>query len=78
MNIVRILIKDRRERPNTRLYAGILHSFSSPMAGTAGKIRKVLEEMAGAGLDLDAGACHCVLEVRWWLPNAMGEGMVGG
>ena len=64
MNIVRILIKDRRERPNTRLYAGILHSFSSPMAGTAGKIRKVLEEMAEVGMDLDAGVCHCVLEVR--------------
>lgn len=63
MNIVKILIKDRRERPNVRLYAGVLHSFVNPEDGTAGKIRKVLEEMAEMGIDLDAGACHAVLEV---------------
>jgi hypothetical protein len=66
MDIVKILIKDRRERPNVRLYAGILHSFVNPEHGTAGKIRKILEEMAEVGVDLDAGACHCVLEVRKW------------
>ena len=63
MNIVRILIKDRGERPNVRLYAGILHSFVSPEMGTAGKVRKVLEEMEEEGIELDSGACHCVLEV---------------
>jgi hypothetical protein len=68
MTIVRILVKDRRERPNVRLYAAILHSFSSPAEGTAGKVRKVLEEMAKGGIDLDAGTCHCVLEVSWEHP----------
>lgn len=62
-NIIKILIKDRRERPNIRLYAAMLHSFVSPEYGTAGKIRKMLEEMAELGVDLDAGACHAVLEV---------------
>lgn len=71
MNIIKILIKDRRERPNVRLYAGILHSFVNPEEGTAGKIRKVLDEMAEEGIDLDAGACHCVLEVRMYLLNIM-------
>jgi hypothetical protein len=63
MNIIKILIKDRRERPNVRLYAAMLHSFVNPEEGTAGKIRKVLEEMGEAGVDLDAGGCHAVLEV---------------
>ncbi|KAF2279189.1 uncharacterized protein EI97DRAFT_455467 [Westerdykella ornata] len=61
-NAVKILIKDRRERPNIRLYAAMLHSFVNPEYGTAGKIRKVLEEMAELGVDLDAGGCHAVLE----------------
>lgn len=62
MNIIRILIRDRRERPNVRLYAALLHSFVNTEKGTAGKIRKVLDEMAEAGVDLDAGGCHAVLE----------------
>lgn len=62
MKIIKILIKDRRERPNVRLYAAMLHSFVNPEVGTAGKVRKVLEEMAEVGVDLDAGGCHSVLE----------------
>jgi pentatricopeptide repeat protein len=60
--IIKILIKDRREKPNVRLYAGLLHSYADPLEGTAGKIRKTLEEMGEEGIDLDAGACHCTLE----------------
>jgi hypothetical protein len=70
MNIIKILIKDRRETPNLRLYAGILHSFVNTQEGTAGKIRKVLEEMQEEGIDLDAGTCHYVLEVRTVLGNS--------
>jgi len=64
MNIVRILIKDRRERPNTAMYASVIHSFVDAETGTAGKVRRVLDEMAEGGVELDARACHCVLEVR--------------
>ncbi|KAF2799853.1 hypothetical protein K505DRAFT_293900 [Melanomma pulvis-pyrius CBS 109.77] len=62
MNIVRILIKDRRERPNSALYAAVLHSYVNAEEGTAGKVRRVLDEMAEDGVELDARGCHCVLE----------------
>ncbi|KAH7128646.1 hypothetical protein B0J11DRAFT_275748 [Dendryphion nanum] len=58
----KILIKDRGERPNIRMYAAILKSFTSCEEGTAGKIRKVLDEMKEMGVELDIGACHDVLE----------------
>ncbi|KAF2747867.1 hypothetical protein M011DRAFT_385346, partial [Sporormia fimetaria CBS 119925] len=60
--IIKILVKDRREAPNLRLYTAILHSFVDPEAGTAGKIRKIIEEMMEEGIDFDSGACHAVLE----------------
>ena len=69
MQIINVLVRDRGERPNTHMYAAILHSFVSSENGTAGKVRKVLEEMGfwehGAGLgkiDLDPKVCECVLE----------------
>ncbi|EUC29056.1 hypothetical protein COCCADRAFT_107523 [Bipolaris zeicola 26-R-13] len=74
MNICRVLIKDRGEQPNREMYTAILHSFVSSKDGTAGKLRKVLEEMGfwsqtdaslfGAPrIELDARACECVLAV---------------
>jgi hypothetical protein len=63
LDVISILIKDRKERPNLKIYNALLHSFVSPRDGTAGKIRKVLEEMAEVGVDLDAATCHAVLEV---------------
>jgi pentatricopeptide repeat protein len=74
MNICRVLIKDRGEQPNREMYTAILHSFVDSANGTAGKVRKVLEEMgfwnetdrslAGQPkFELDARGCECVLEV---------------
>ncbi|KAG9195072.1 hypothetical protein G6011_00192 [Alternaria panax] len=74
MNICRVLIKDRGEQPNREMYTALLHSFVDAKTGTAGKVRKVLEEMGfwshtdGAlvgqpKIELDARACECVLEV---------------
>lgn len=73
MKINSILIKDRQERPNKEMYTAILHSFVSATNGTAGKVRKVLEEMGFWGdtdeslgalgkIELDARGCECVLE----------------
>lgn len=73
-NICRVLVKDRGESPNKEMYNGILHSFVSPSNGTAGKVRKVLDEMGfwadnstaeggQAKVELDARGCECVLEV---------------
>ncbi|KAF7447227.1 CTP-transf-1 domain containing protein [Pyrenophora tritici-repentis] len=74
MNICRILVKDRGEQPNREMYTAILHSFAECTNGTAGKVRKVLEEMGfwidtdgsvsgRPKIELDARACECVLEV---------------
>jgi pentatricopeptide repeat protein len=74
MNISRVLVKDRGEQPNREMYTAILHSFVSSSNGTAGKVRKVLEEMGfwsdtdgsltgRPRIELDARACECVLEV---------------
>ncbi|KAF2821023.1 hypothetical protein CC86DRAFT_303192 [Ophiobolus disseminans] len=72
-SICRVLVKDRGEAPNKEMYTAILHSFVSSTNGTAGKVRKVLEEMGfwaetdayggQARVDLDARGCECVLEV---------------
>lgn len=73
MNICRVLIKDRGEQPNREMYTAILHSFISSKYGTAGKVRKVLDEMGfwngtdafsygKPRIELDARACECVLE----------------
>ncbi|PVI01847.1 hypothetical protein DM02DRAFT_670980 [Periconia macrospinosa] len=62
MSIIRILIKDRREVPNSYMYTAVLHSFASCDNGTGGKIRKVLEEMRESGVDLDGRGAECVLE----------------
>lgn len=62
MDILKILIKDRREKPNLAMYSALLHSYASSKWGTAGKIRKTLDEMAAVGIELDARACEYVLE----------------
>lgn len=74
MRICRVLIQDRGQRPDQAMYAAILHSFASSTEGTAGKCRKVLEEMGfwsaasdmegsgGAKVELDVRGCENVLE----------------
>ncbi|EAT79258.2 hypothetical protein SNOG_13374 [Parastagonospora nodorum SN15] len=71
-NICRVLVKDRDELPNKEMYNAILHSFASDSNGTAGKVRKVLDEMGfwaeedsingQTKIELDARGCECVLE----------------
>ena len=62
LKILEILIKDRGERPNLAMYTALLHSYTSAPWGTAGKIRKALEDMEIAGVEPDARACECALE----------------
>ncbi|KAG9198584.1 hypothetical protein G6514_009826 [Epicoccum nigrum] len=72
MSICRVLVQDRGQAPDKDMYAAILHSFTSSDQGTAGKVRKVLEEMgfwsdasdmaAGQKVELDIRGCENVLE----------------
>lgn len=70
MRICNVLIQDRGQRPDSAMYAAVLHSFTSSTDGTAGKLRKVLDEMGfwsdaadGAEkVDLDVRGCENVLQ----------------
>ncbi|KAJ4321612.1 hypothetical protein N0V94_002811 [Neodidymelliopsis sp. IMI 364377] len=72
MRICNVLVKDRGQRPDREMYAAILHSFTSSTDGTAGKVRKVLEEMgfwadgadasAEGRVELDVRGCENALE----------------
>lgn len=73
LDISRILVKDRGEQPNKDMYNAVLHSCVSVTTGSAGKLRKVLEEMGfwndandvatqSQPIELDARGCECVLE----------------
>lgn len=71
MKICNVLVKDRGQRPDKDMYAAILHSFTSSVEGTAGKVRKVLEDMGFwadaadgtvARVELDVRGCENVLE----------------
>ncbi|KZM18623.1 uncharacterized protein EKO05_0000672 [Ascochyta rabiei] len=73
MRICNVLVKDRGQRPDKDMYAAILHSFTSSVDGTAGKVRKVLEDMGfwadstseggvAEKVELDARGCENVLE----------------
>ena len=72
MSICRVLVQDRGQAPDKDMYAAILHSFTSSDQGTAGKVRKVLEEMGfwsdasdmtgGQKVELDIRGCENVLE----------------
>ncbi|KAF2844307.1 hypothetical protein T440DRAFT_473503 [Plenodomus tracheiphilus IPT5] len=74
LDICRVLINDKGETRNIAMYTAVLHSFVSSTNGTAGKLRKVLDEMGfwdvpdafSEGqlmIELDARACECALEV---------------
>ncbi|KAF3044966.1 hypothetical protein E8E11_006538 [Didymella keratinophila] len=74
MKIANVLIQDRGQRPDQAMYAAVLHSFASADTGTAGKVRKVLEEMGfwsdtaalnaegKEKVDLDVRGCENVLQ----------------
>ena len=62
MSIIRILIKDRREEPNSEMYAALLHSHANCQAVTAGATRKVLEDMHANGVELGSRGAQCALE----------------
>lgn len=69
MRICNVLIQDRGQRPDQAMYAAVLHSFTSSTEGTAGKVRKVLEEMGfwrapsdAERVELDVRGCENVLE----------------
>lgn len=60
---VDILIKERGEEPNARLYDALLLANVDPENGSASEAASILEEMVNEGIAPDAAVCHAVLRV---------------
>lgn len=65
--IVEILVQDRLEEPNLRLYGSLILVNVHPFHGSVGRVNALLEEMAEEGLVMDVGLCHDVLKVLYRL-----------
>ena len=61
--LVRTLVIERRERPNVRLYAGLILANICPEYGSLGRVERLLQEMVEEGIQPDSSVCHAVLKV---------------
>lgn len=61
--LVRHLVTDRRENPNTRLYSALILVNIDPEEGSAVRVKALLEELLKEGITIDSGICHDVLQV---------------
>lgn len=61
--LVSILVHDRHEKPNNRLFTSLITANLSPNKGHSGRIKKYVDEMMSTGMELEAGLCHDILEV---------------
>lgn len=63
-NCVEILVKERGQKPNLRLYDALLLANTDPQHGSAGEVARILDEVAVEGLTPDSTTYHTVLRVR--------------
>ena len=61
---VRILLKERGERPNLRLYDALLLAQADHEKGSAQETARLLDELASEGLTPDSGTYHAALRVK--------------
>ncbi len=59
-----ILVKERGEKPNLRLYDALLLANADHDYGSASEVTRLLEELASEGLTPDSGTYHAALRVR--------------
>ncbi len=62
-NIVKILVKERGQKPNLRLYDALLLANTDSENGSAGEVARILDEMAVEGLIPDSTTYHAALRV---------------
>jgi hypothetical protein len=60
--IVKILVHDRHEKPNSRIYSALLRSCASPGVSSAALLRKLIRDLKEEGIEFDAALCHDALE----------------
>lgn len=67
-DLVRGLIEEGAESPNTRLYTALLLANTSAEYGSLVKVQRLLQEMRDDGVHTDSAAYHAVLKVS---PNRL-------
>ena len=68
---VRILVKERGQKPNLRLYDALLLANTNAQYGSAGEVARILDEIAAEGLVPDSATYHAALRVGE--PSRMGH-----
>ena len=63
-DIVNILVKERGQKPNLRLYDALLLANTDNVNGSAGEVAQILDEIAAQGLVPDSATYHAALRVR--------------
>ena len=61
--ILRVLIRDRGIRPETRHYKALIQCHTDPRFGSPFIVQKLLAEMEQNGVPIDAGTLHAALKV---------------
>ena len=62
-NCVIILVKERGQKPNLRLYDALLLANTDTRYGSAGEVARILSEIAAEGLAPDSATYHAALRV---------------
>ena len=66
---VEILVKERRQKPNLRLYDALLLANTDNEHGSAGEVAGILDKIAGDGLAPDSATYHAALRVGHLAPG---------
>ncbi|KAF6220610.1 hypothetical protein HO133_003043 [Letharia lupina] len=62
---VKILVKERGQKPNLRLYDALLLANTDHQYGSAGEVARILDEIAVEGLTPDSATYHAALTVGY-------------
>lgn len=63
-DMVRILVRERGQKPNLKLYDALLLANTDSQNGSAGEVARILDEIAMEGLVPDSATYHAALKVR--------------
>ena len=61
--MIRMLMRDRGERPDGRHYVAMILANADAENGSASEVEVLLKEMAAEGIALSSGAYHAILKV---------------
>lgn len=62
-DVVKILVKERAQKPNLRLYDALLLANTDHQSGSAGEVARILNEIGMEGLVPDSATYHAALRV---------------